>query len=813
MFYIDVILPLAVKNTYTYLIDEQQYTKIKPGIRVAVEFGSKKIYSALVYKLHQVKPKNYNPKPIHHILDDFPLVTAIQLKHWEWIAEYYMCTLGEVYKAAIPSSLLLQSETIVLKNSNFNADEELNSDEFLIIEALEYNKQLPIDVISTLIDRKNVLPVLSKLIAKNAISLREEINEVYKPKLEKYLQLHPKWQQEAKLEEVFSLVQRANKQYEVLLKFFSLQAETKKNLKFKQLTLYANCSSSLINTMVDKEIFEVYYLQVDRVNFADDTVKTKELSDIQSVALSEIKKFFNNKDVVLLKGVTGSGKTELYVKLIDEQLKLGKQVLYLLPEIALTTQIILRLKKYFGNSIAVYHSKYSLNERVEVWNNVLNNSERARLIIGVRSSVLLPFQQLGLIIVDEEHEPSYKQHEPAPRYHARDAAIILASYYKANVLLGTATPSVESYYNVQQKKYQLVTLDNRYGAVLMPNIKLIDLKEAYRKKKMKGHFSNQLINAIQNVLENKEQVILFQNRRGFSPVIACKICGVTPQCVQCDVSLTYHKLSDELKCHYCDYTQKQTSTCVACGSSEIAYLGLGTEQVENEIQELFPKASVARMDFDTTKGKYSYEKLLEQFQNHEIDILVGTQMLSKGLDFSNVSLVGVLNADNLLNFPDYRAHERSFQLLAQVAGRSGRTKQGNVLIQTYAINHPIIHQVLLNDYEAMCEEQIKERQLFKYPPFYKIIEITLKHKNKITLEQGAIWFGTALKNAFGANVLGPSSPIIAKIRNKYIKVILLKIPTDQSLKKTKIAVNQLQTAFQSIPNYRSIQLILDVDPY
>ncbi|MDP3353910.1 MAG: primosomal protein N' [Flavobacteriaceae bacterium] len=813
MYFINVILPLALPRLYTYQVDDKEVALLKPGMRVAVEFGKRKIYTALVHQIHQNPPLNYEAKPIHQIIDEQALVNEMQLKHWEWMADYYMCSLGEVYKSAVPSSLLLESETVLIKNENFIDENNLSSDEFLIIEALENHQQLPIDQLSSIVDGKKSLSLIRQLIEKNAIRLKEEINEIYQPKLEKYIKLHSHWESPDKIADIFNEVKRAAKQRDALMTYFSIKSTTQNPIKFKTLTESALCSAAVINALVEKELLEIFYIQVDRVRFDNEIEKAKILSQKQIVAFDQINNQFNDKSVVLLKGVTGSGKTEIYVKLIQEQLDQHKQVLYLLPEIALTTQIIQRLKKYFGNKIAVYHSKYSLNERVEVWNNVLNSKESAQLVVGVRSSGFLPFQNLGLIIVDEEHEPSYKQVEPSPRYHARDTSIVLAMIHNAKVLLGSATPSLESFYNSLEDKYGFVTLENRFGDVQMPEIELVDIKEIHRKKRMNGHFSERLIQLIKEALHQKEQVILFQNRRGYAPVLACKTCGVTPQCIQCDVSLTYHKFAKELKCHYCGYTQKVTNSCVACGSDEVVFLGFGTEQIENEIQALFPEANVARMDYDTTKGKHSYERILEQFQQQEIDILVGTQMLSKGLDFNKVSLVGVLNADSLLNFPDFRAHERSYQLLVQVAGRAGRTKRGKVIIQTYNPTHEIIEQVAAHDYLKMAETQLKERQQFQYPPFYKTINITLKHKNKITLDEGTVWLSKALKNTFGNQVLGPTTPVISKIRNKYIKEMLIKIPFNQSLQKTKIAVNQLKISFLSIAAFRSIQLIIDVDSY
>ncbi|MCB0475365.1 MAG: primosomal protein N', partial [Flavobacteriaceae bacterium] len=501
-------------------------------------------------------------------------------------------------------------------------------------------------------------------------------------------------------------------------------------------------------------------------------------------------------------------------KLIGEVLELGKQVLYLVPEIALTTQLIQRLQRYFGNRIAVFHSRYSFNERVEVWNNTLADKPSAQLILGARSAVFLPFNDLGLIIVDEEHEPSYKQFDPAPRYHARDAAIVLANLHHAKVLLGSATPAIESFYNAKQDKYGLVTLNRRYQDLLLPEIELADLKESYRKKRMTGHFTERLFLLMQEALAEKEQVILFQNRRGYAPVVTCKACGVAPQCVNCDVSLTYHKSGNELRCHYCGYHIPLMETCNACGSPALDTKGLGTEQVEAELTAFFPEAKVARMDLDTTRGKYGYQRILDSFKAREIDILVGTQMLSKGLDFDNVSLVGVMNADNMLNFPDFRAHERSFQLLTQVAGRAGRSgKRGRVIIQTYNPFHKILQQVTTNDYMEMYKEQLDERYAHNYPPISRLVRITLKHKDFLKVSTSADWLYRSLYNSFGSMVLGPSSPAVSRIRNQHIKTLLIKLPKDKPLKHSKLIIQKIRNSFQSIPDFRAVRFNVDVDCY
>ncbi|RPD98685.1 primosomal protein N' [Aureibaculum marinum] len=807
-------MPLPLQQLFTYRITEAEKNFLEVGMRVAVPFGKSKIYTAIVEEIHQNKPTAYEAKDIFQILDDSPIITKNQLQHWQWVAKYYMCSLGEVLRTAIPSTFLLESETQVIKNKNFEINETLSDDEFLILEALEHQDILPIQKISDILDKKRVLPILNTLLAKNAIALREEIIEQYKPKLVKYIRLNNRYDNQEELSKLLDKLSRANQQRNAVMSYFSLYGANKKPIKQKQLKEVSKVSSAVIKTLVDKEIFEVYTIQTDRVSFTEATEKFKELSKFQEECYKGLNASFLKNDVVLLHGITSSGKTEIYVKLIDEVLKKGKQVLYLVPEIALTTQLINRLQKYFGNKISVFHSKYSLNERVEVWNNVLNKSDKAQLILGARSSVFLPFSDLGLIIVDEEHETSYKQFDPAPRYHARDTSIVLAKLHNAKVLLGSATPSIESYYNAQQKKYGLVELNRRFGNVLLPEIELVDIKEGYRKKRMIGHFSERLMVLINEALDEKEQVILFQNRRGYSPIVECTSCGVSPQCPNCDVSLTYHKIKGELQCHYCGYHRNMPHTCQACGNPTLDTKGFGTEQVELELKELFPNHNIGRMDLDTTRGKYGYNKVIEAFQSQEIDILVGTQMLSKGLDFNNVSLVGVLNADNMLNFPDFRAHEKSFQLLVQVSGRAGRAqKRGKVAIQTFNPYHQILQQVTTNDYTTMYKEQLYDRHQFKYPPILRMVKITLKHKDYIKVNNAADWLYKSLYNTFSTNILGPTSPAISRIRNQHIKTILIKLPQNKSINLSKAVIQKIKNSFQSIPDYRSIRFNIDVDCY
>ena len=814
-YFIDVIIPVPLQNLFTYSITSAEVNFLKVGMRVAVPFGKSKIYTGIVAEIHTNPPTVYEAKDIHQILDEGPIVNEKQLQLWHWIANYYMCTLGDVMRAALPNAFVLESETIIVKNTKTIDESILKDDEFLVYEALQQQSSLKIHDIANILDKKNVLPVIKRLIEKEAISIEEEVYEKYKPKLVRYVKLHANFTSELALQKLLDDLSRAPKQHHVILTLFSIAATTKKPVKVADLSKESDASASIIKSLLDKGILEEYFIQTDRIQYlGDENEDSKHLNEYQKTALNEIKESFKEQSVVLLHGVTSSGKTEVYVKLIENVLKKGEQVLYLLPEIALTTQLITRLQNYFGEQVAVFHSKYSSHERVEVWNNVLHNSAKAQIVLGARSAIFLPFNKLGLIIVDEEHEQSFKQFDPAPRYHARDTAVVLANIHQAKTLLGSATPSLESFFNAKQNKYGFVEITKRFNDVLMPDIELVDVKEKLKKKLMKGHFSDRLLEEMTQTLRDGHQIILFQNRRGFSPIVECNTCGHSPQCPNCDVSLTYHQYRDQLRCHYCGFAQIMPKTCSACGSPELDNKGFGTEQIEQEVKLLFPDYSVARMDLDTTRGKYGYEKIINALEQQEIDILVGTQMLTKGLDFRNVKLVGIMNADNMLNFPDFRAHERSFQLMLQVSGRAGRTEErGKVLIQTYNPHHAILQQVSTNDYVGMFKEQMNERHNYKYPPVYKQIKITLKHKEYVRVESAGIWYATALRSVFGDFILGPESPPIGRIRNQFHKNILVKIPKKQSLSKTKEAIIKINNSFLSIKDFRSVKVILNVDNF
>ncbi len=813
--YVNVILPIPLEKLFTYSISEAESKFLKPGMRVAVPFGKSKIYTALVHKVHTTAPTVYEAKEIHQILDEHPTVHHIQLKHWQWIADYYMCSIGEVYRSAVPSAFLLESETLILRNDAAEIDEnDLKDDEFLVFEALQHQSVLKVHEVGAIIDRKNILPILNRLLEKNVIFLKEEIVEQYKPKLVRNVKLGAGHTSEENLEKLLQSLTRAPKQSQVILSLFQLHATGKKPIKVSELEKESGSSRAVIKSLVDKGILEEYFIQTDRVVYEgkDENSNLKPLNEHQERALVGIRESFDAKKVALLHGVTSSGKTEVYVKLIEECISSGNQALYLLPEIALTTQLIVRLQEYFGEKISVYHSKYNIQERVEVWKNVNGNKPKAQVVIGARSALFLPFPNLGLIIVDEEHEGSFKQFDPAPRYHARDAAIVLAKLHKANVVLGSATPSIESFYNAKIGKYGYAKIDRRYGNVVMPDIELVDIKEQARKRRMKGRFSERLLEEITETLDAGEQVILFQNRRGYAPIVECTTCGHSPQCPNCDVSLTYHQYKKQLRCHYCSHHMALQESCRACGSATIDSKGFGTEQVEHELLTLFPEAKVGRMDLDTTRGKYGYERIITAFEQQELDILVGTQMLTKGLDFRNVNLVGIMNADALLNFPDYRAHERSYQLLTQVAGRAGRTKKrGKVIVQTYNPYHQILKQVSTNAYAEMFKEQLYEREQYKYPPINRIIKITFKHKEYNKLNEAAEWFTKALRNVFGGSVLGPEYPPVARIRNQYLKHVIIKINHDRSLVKTKNSIKRIEKSFNAISYYKSIRIIYNVD--
>lgn len=810
--YINVILPLALDKTFTYLVNEEEYKFIVPGMRVVVPFGKSKHYTALVVDKHQNPPTLYEAKEILQLIDESPIVTSIQIEHWFWLASYYLCTIGEVYKAALPSGLILESETILSANEKMIETTNVSDDQYLILEALQHQSSISLAEIEKFIPKKKIVALVQDLLQKGLLQIQEEVQEVYKPKLVKYIKLNNLFSTPEALQELLATLNKAPKQKEAVLHFFQLQAVEKKPISAKNFLEKTGLSDAVLKGLVEKAIFEVYYLNQERIVFEKEELYTIQLSDAQKDAFYSIKTELDTNEVCLFHGVTASGKTEIYIKLIEETIAKGQQVLLLLPEIALTTQLVQRLAAYFGNQIAVYHSKYNTNERIEVWQKLVSENTSTKIVLGVRSALFLPFTNLGLLIVDEEHEATYKQQDPAPRYHARDTAIVLAKMHQAKVVLGSATPSIESYYNAKIGKYGLVSLTKRYNEAALPEIHLIDLKDKYFRKRMEGHFSDELLIHMQEALAKGEQIMLFQNRRGFSPYIECMTCGHVPQCSSCDVSLTYYKYKNTLSCHYCGYSIAKPTHCHECHSLDLSTKGFGTEQVELELKKLFPDKSIARMDQDTTRGKFAFEKLIDAFKNQEIDILIGTQMLAKGLDFENVTLVGILNADNLLNQPYYKAYERAFQMLMQVSGRAGRKdKIGSVVIQTYNPLHNTIQQVVNGNYEAMFNEQVYERGNFKYPPFYRLVQLKLRHKEYAKLKEGSVWLYNVLSQAIPVPILGPEEPAVNRIRNEYIRTILVKIPNVGNLATTKNILKRVLNSFEAVPQYRAIKITIEVD--
>ena len=813
-FFIDVLLPLPLPKPFTYWVTEEEYNFLTPGFRVGVPFGKSKMYTGIVYAKHQVAPQTYEPKTIEVILDDHPIVTNEQIRLWEWMSAYYLCSMGSVLRAALPSALLLTSETLIRKNNEVEVKEDhLSDDEYLIYEALD-KKTLTVDEIRKIVERKHIFPLIQSLLEKDLIQSYQELKEKFKPKRVRYVQIVEAYRADQKLEQLFEVLNKAPKQSALLLGIYSIEPRLEQWTKASLLLKQTGSTSAALKTLLDKGYVSESFFEEDRIPYVPSTFKSEiKLSLKQKEAFDSLEKQFKNQDVVLLEGVTSSGKTEVYFDLMEQVLAKNKQVLYLLPEISLTSQMIHRLQDRFGSKVVVYHSKFSIHERVEVWNNIIKKQEKAQIVLGARSSVFLPFRDLGLIIVDEEHESSFKQFDPAPRYHARDTAIVLGKIQGAKVMLGSATPSIETRFNVERKKYGYAQLKARFGGILMPRIECIDLKEAHRKKEMTGFFSKELITAIKSVLENNKQVILFQNRRGYAPVMECFTCGHIPQCTNCDVTLTYHQYNQQLRCHYCGYHIAKPISCSACGSNSLNVKGMGTQQIEEQVNELFPEYQVARMDWDSTRGKRSFDNIIDSFTQGKVQILVGTQMLTKGLDFKKVALVGVLNADPLLNFPEFRAHERSFQMLSQVAGRSGRFKeQGQVLIQSYTPEHPVLLQVINNDYEKLFSTQLRERKEYQYPPFFRLIRITLKSKDYHQVDQASQWLVNALNLSLQGSVLGPVDPTIARVRNLYHKQLLIKFLDNASRNKIKEIVVSSLKSFEAIGAYRSIRVSIDVDP-
>ncbi len=814
-YFADVLLPLALGKPFTYAVTPRDYDILKPGFRVAVSFGKSKIYTAIVVKLHATPPQRYTPKFIEMILEESPSVTLKQLAFWDWLSDYYQSKLGDIVRAALPTTFLLESETIVVKkNISPEIKSALDDDAFLIYEALEV-KALSIKEIIEILGKKSVLGLLQDLFSRGVVDIHQKLSEKYKPKLVRYVRLFSSVLETNKLEDIFDSLKNAPKQKQLLMGVFDQNPKGDEWKKIKELLHKTGSGAAALKALINKGILEEQNLREDRLLYDfKKRDQDKALSLAQQKSLKEITTSFDHKSVVLFQGVTGSGKTEVYIELIAQAIKKGEQVLYLLPEISLTPQMVQRLQERFGTEVTVYHSKFSVHERTEVWNNILSKDVRAKIIVGTRSALFLPFQNLGLLIVDEEHELSYKQFDPSPRYHARDSAIVLAGIHQAKVLLGSATPSIESSFNRIADKYGWVQLHERYGSVELPEIVTVDLKLAHKKKQIKGGFTQSLIKEMEQTLAMGKQIILFQNQRGYAPVMECLDCGHMSHCHQCDVTLTYHQYTDQLKCHYCGYQIAVPEKCHACGLPNLSTKGMGTQQIQQQVTDLFPEVEVARMDWDTTRGKWAFDKLIHSFASQEVKILVGTQMVVKGLDFKNVHLVGVLNADHLLNFPDFRAHERTYQMLSQVAGRAGRKElRGKVLIQTYQPQHAIIQQVIDGNYEQMLEQQLKDRKEYHYPPYNRLIRIVVNHTDMETVKKASEWIVNVLLQSYSGQLLGPIFPPIARVRNRYRMQILIKIGDQQSRTRVKKIINKTLERFESIAMFRSCKVNLDVDPY
>ena len=808
----EIIIPLALPKNYTWSVPERLSEQVRVGVRVEVGLGKNKKYAGVIKRLHNEKPEAFEAKDILNVLDAEPIVNEEQLKLWEWIANYYLCSEGEVMAAALPSHFKLSSETVVLFNEEYGDDfSHLDHDEYLVAEALLLKKELKITEVQQILDSSHVYPVIKRLIDKRVCFVWESLKETYSPKKETYVLLDKQYDDEDKLADLLNNWTRAPKQMELLLSYLHLM-KTEGEVTKSGLLKKSNASDAQLKGLVEKNILHLEKRNIDRIRYLPKDITIDfEFSSAQQGAFEQIQKYFGEKNVCLLHGITSSGKTQVYIKLIEQFVRKGKQVLYLLPEIALTSQIIRRLQKHFGGYIGIYHSKFNQNERVEIWNKVKNGE--LKIVLGARSSLFLPFEDLGLIVADEEHDTSYKQQDPAPRYNARDAAIYYATLFNAKVLLGSATPAVETYYNAVTHKYGLVELNERYGGVDMPSIEIIDTKPLAAKAKEKIILSPQLKEAIEKSIEQNKQVILFQNRRGYSPYQVCQTCGWIPHCRYCDVSLTFHKGTNKLHCHYCGTVYPPVITCGACGNHNFTQRNFGTEKIEEFLEEEFPKAKIARMDIDSVRGKQAHDNLIQQFEQQRINILVGTQMVVKGLDFENVNLVGILDADSILSFADFRVNERAFQMMEQVSGRSGRKdEQGKVMIQVANTKHPVLNFVQQHNYKMLYDYEIDGRQRFFYPPYSRIILLTFRHKFKEVAGGAAQYFAQAMKKDFGKFLVGPAEPVVNRIRNQYLMEILLKLPKDSHIINACKKMFQEQTAvLHNDKKFRSVVVIADVD--
>tara|TARA_A100001015_G_scaffold145163_1_gene160956 strand:+ start:5157 stop:7604 length:2448 start_codon:yes stop_codon:yes gene_type:complete len=812
-FYIDVLLPFPLKNFYTYRISEKEFKFIKNGFRVLVPFGGKKVFTAIVINKHTNIPSEYEPKEIFAFQDDLPVVDKNQILFWEWMSNYYQCSMGNILKASMPSSFLLTSQTLLEKKQQKKVDyKNISDEEILILDALDI-KKIKIDEVRLILNKKNIFPIINKLIEKGYISSIESIKEKYKPKLTKYIKLDGKYKKSKNincLKEEFRNSPRKRKIIEFILKNNS----DNEWIEYSLLKNKCKLNGSVLKKMINLNILSEKIVHEDRFKLNPGvTLELSKLSKAQLLSKDKILRIWKKNSIVLFEGVTSSGKTEIYFHLINRYLAIGCQILFIMPEISLTIQMVSRLKKVFGKYLSVYHSKFSNQERFEVWNNVIKNNEKARIIVGARSSIFLPFKNLKLVIVDEEHDSSFKQENPAPRYNARDSAIKLSKIHNAKLILGSATPSLESKFNALNKKYGYVKLTNKYGTSAPPEIKCIDMKIYYKANKMKGLLTPELYDAIENKLALDQQILLFQNRRGYAPIIECETCGYIPKCRNCDVSLTFHQYSNSLKCHYCGFSEKNQKKCLKCSSVKIDMKGYGTQQIEEQIKSFFPNAKVDRMDWDTTRGKYSVDKILEKFENHQIDILIGTQMVTKGLDFKNIGLVGVINADNILFFPNFRANEKAFQILTQVSGRAGRSSiKGSVIIQTFSSGNKIFEFIKKQNHDGFYEQEITERKEFNYPPYYRLIKIIIKSRDLETLKRASNWLFQSISNGLIYPIYGPFDPHVSRIKNEFIKEVLIKYPNTNVRNKIKRHLMKSIESFESIAKFRVVKLNVDIDP-
>lgn len=819
----EVILPLPLYSTFTYSIPDDMDVEVQVGSRVLVQFGKKKYYTAIVEAIHSDKPKGYDVKPVMAVLDSSPIVRYPQLKLWRWIADYYLCSPGEVFKAAVPTGLKPESETYLSLNPDYEPDDSsplrLTERQAIIIQLLQQNKRMRISEIEGETGFKNVAAVINRLLEQGIVEIDEKVTERYRAKKQTFVQLKIERGDNDRLHECFGMLSRSRQQEKTLIAYLDLSGWLSPNGQLREvekekLIATAGVSPAILRALIEKGIMETVKKSVNRFASAEELSKINlsPLSEAQARALKEITDGFKTLPIQLLHGVTGSGKTEIYTHLIAKVLESGNQVLFLVPEISLTTQLSDRLKKVFGQRLLVYHSKFSDSERVDIWRRLLATNEPL-VVLGVRSSVFLPFARLGLIIVDEEHEASFKQYDPAPRYNARDAALVLAQMHGAKSLLGSATPSVETYYKATGGKYGLVSLSERFEGATLPDVEIVDMAAMRKKKEVKGILSSPLRRRILDAMADHKQAILFQNRRGFAPVVVCDQCGWSPKCQNCDVSLVYHKNIGLLRCHYCGFSQMLPKLCPACGQNSVRIFGYGTERIAEEMHEEFDSYRVSRMDLDSTRNKDAYQEIIEEFARHETDILVGTQMVSKGLDFGDVRVVGVLNADTLLNFPDFRSNERAFNMLEQVAGRAGRRKEkGTVVIQTVNPEHEVLKYVKAHDYGSYYTAEIADRSRYAYPPFTKVINIYIKNKDNMTCDRAAVTFTMALRNVFGERVLGPEKPFVSRVATWYLQSIMLKIEAGASMKKVKDLLRQILASVSMNPDIKTSVIYYDVDP-